>query len=400
MYAALHKRLLRRWWRRLLLGQPSVALEVHHASRRCDSRRHATPRWLAVSCRRGSSAMVEAALRRAYPNCRLGDCRAGGRCAARRAAPEEARRRSSGASRCSTASSSEREPPMNRLLTVMGACDEPAFVQLAMTPDAGALRARAPSTSTSAARARCRARAESTCPARSLAGRGRRAARRPRASSTGRCSSSICASSPRRAPRASGSPPSCAPTAPRTGSSNAARRCATACSGSTRAAAARRGKSAARRSARACSRSTELAAVWQLPSVDYLTVPFARCAVPLAPAPPAIWRPPEGRARCATRSGRSRSILQLRKQNTAVPGTVEQGKSSYPRCDRRRGPAPRALRGDRARPEGRRGRGGAERRARRAHLHAAGLRPPDVRLQPARGRCPGRRDRRLRRRRR
>ncbi|HYM55612.1 MAG TPA: hypothetical protein VES97_09630, partial [Solirubrobacteraceae bacterium] len=31
MFEALHKRLLRRWWRRLLLGQPAVALEVHHA---------------------------------------------------------------------------------------------------------------------------------------------------------------------------------------------------------------------------------------------------------------------------------------------------------------------------------------------------------------------------------
>ena len=30
MYEALHKRLQRRWWRRLLRGQPSVALEVHH----------------------------------------------------------------------------------------------------------------------------------------------------------------------------------------------------------------------------------------------------------------------------------------------------------------------------------------------------------------------------------
>ena len=33
MFEALHKRLLRRWWRRLLQGQPSVALEVHHAAR-------------------------------------------------------------------------------------------------------------------------------------------------------------------------------------------------------------------------------------------------------------------------------------------------------------------------------------------------------------------------------
>jgi hypothetical protein len=32
MFEALHKRLLRRWWRRLLLGQPTVALEVHHTT--------------------------------------------------------------------------------------------------------------------------------------------------------------------------------------------------------------------------------------------------------------------------------------------------------------------------------------------------------------------------------
>jgi len=31
MFEALHKRLLRRWWRRLLGGQPGVALEVHHS---------------------------------------------------------------------------------------------------------------------------------------------------------------------------------------------------------------------------------------------------------------------------------------------------------------------------------------------------------------------------------
>src|SRR5207237_9481191 len=39
---------------------------------------------------------------------------------------------------------------------------------------------------------------------------------------------------------------------------------------------------------------TELAAVWHLPSVDYMTVPFARTGSPLAPAPPAIMRPSEG----------------------------------------------------------------------------------------------------------
>ena len=76
--------------------------------------------------------------------------------------------------------------------------------------------------------------------------------------------------------------------------------------------------------------STELAAIWQLPSIDYLTVPFARSGLPLAPAPPgdpaSAVRP---RHRCATRSGPVSIHEQLRRQNTAVPGTVEQGKSSY-----------------------------------------------------------------------
>ena len=31
MFEALHKRLLRRWWRRLVSGQPGLALEVHHS---------------------------------------------------------------------------------------------------------------------------------------------------------------------------------------------------------------------------------------------------------------------------------------------------------------------------------------------------------------------------------
>jgi hypothetical protein len=79
MFDALHKRLLRRWWRRLVLGQPSISLEVYHAS--------ATPNgavarpgantpavWLAVSCPLGLEGMVEAALQTAYANCRLRRC--------------------------------------------------------------------------------------------------------------------------------------------------------------------------------------------------------------------------------------------------------------------------------------------------------------------------------------
>ena len=65
MFEALHKRLLRRWWRRLLWGQPSAALEVHHTA--------GTPNcaWLAVTCPSGLERMVETALQAAYPNCRV-----------------------------------------------------------------------------------------------------------------------------------------------------------------------------------------------------------------------------------------------------------------------------------------------------------------------------------------
>ena len=75
--------------------------------------------------------------------------------------------------------------------------------------------------------------------------------------------------------------------------------------------------------------STELANVWQMPSVDYSTVPFARNPLPFAPAPPTIFRPLEGTGTLRDVSGPVSIHPPLRRQNTAVPGTVEQGKSSY-----------------------------------------------------------------------
>lgn len=128
MYAALHKRLLVRWWRRLLAGQPGIALEVHYAC--------APPApfaWLAVCCPRGSEEMVEAALRGAYANCRLApaDREVG-------VAPAVLRLKKSAGFikrvKVIDRSEREREPPIDRLLTVMGACQESAFVQIAMTP--------------------------------------------------------------------------------------------------------------------------------------------------------------------------------------------------------------------------------------------------------------------------
>jgi hypothetical protein len=75
--------------------------------------------------------------------------------------------------------------------------------------------------------------------------------------------------------------------------------------------------------------STELAAIWQLPSIDYMTVPFARTGLPLAPASPSIHRPAQGAGTLQDALGPVSIHPQLRRQNTAVPGAVEQGKSSY-----------------------------------------------------------------------
>jgi hypothetical protein len=62
MFDALHKRLMRRWWRRMLLGQRSVALEVHHTGRTSPP-----SAWFPVTCPQGLERMVQAA----YPNCRV-----------------------------------------------------------------------------------------------------------------------------------------------------------------------------------------------------------------------------------------------------------------------------------------------------------------------------------------
>jgi hypothetical protein len=75
--------------------------------------------------------------------------------------------------------------------------------------------------------------------------------------------------------------------------------------------------------------TSELAELWQLPSVDYSTVPFSRSALPLAPASPAIHRPRAGKGTLRDSQGAVSIDIAMRKQNTAVPGTVEQGKSSY-----------------------------------------------------------------------
>ena len=135
MYQSLHKRILRRWWRRLLWGQPSLALEVHRTTAESES---SSPGehdrvWLAVVCPAGLEAIVEAAIRAAYPNCRL-------RPSPHPPPPPRAvlrlKKQAEFIKRIGTLERDEqlREPPMNRLMSVMAACSEPASVQLALTP--------------------------------------------------------------------------------------------------------------------------------------------------------------------------------------------------------------------------------------------------------------------------
>ena len=66
MLESLHLLLQRPWWSRLLTGQPSVSLEVHHSDDGSAARG-----WFAMSIPAGTEASVQAVLRAAYPNCRL-----------------------------------------------------------------------------------------------------------------------------------------------------------------------------------------------------------------------------------------------------------------------------------------------------------------------------------------
>jgi hypothetical protein len=321
MFAAMHKRLLVRWWRRLLAGQPSVSLEVHHSGA------PETGAWLAVSCPHGHHGGVEAALRGAYPNCAVRAI-----AQALQAPPVLLRlkKHAEFVDRAKALADFERRPgaAVDRLLTVMAACGEPALVQLAAAP--------APALFESYARHRYRRRearlARERRRALGLAGRSQlddselRGAlelqHRPLffadlrvLAATRRACEQIA--SELRAERAEnglverGAPVrhgllglytrrvqrgECNPLPP-----------------------FRRGVYSA----------GELAALWQIPSPDYLGAPFARGGVPRAPASPAILRPPRGHGVLRDAFGPVSIHEQLRRQNVAVPGTVEQGKSSF-----------------------------------------------------------------------
>jgi hypothetical protein len=321
MFGALHKRLLRRWWRRLLLGQPSLALEVHHEAGARSSA------WLAVSCPREQQRMVEAALRVAYPNCRLLPAvRLLG------VAPVVLRlkKHAEFIKRVKTAErfEEEREPMVNRLLTVMGACAEPAFVQIALTPTPALFEAvarhlykRHEVRLSDARREHLLMRDRSMVEDAELRG-GLEVQHRPlffvdlrviagKRLVCEQIASELCAEGAENRLVERG-----------TGVRHGLLRLYTR--------RVLRGEGNPLPSfLKGVFASSELAPMWQLPSVDYLTVPFARGGLPLAPAAPGVMRPGEGHGTLRDALGPVSIHVEMRKQNTAVPGTVEQGKSSY-----------------------------------------------------------------------
>ena len=321
MFGALHKRLLRRWWRRLLLGQPSLSLEIHHTG----GTRHSA--WLAISCPAGHEPMVEASLQATYPNCRLR------RLEHQLGVPPAVLRLKKHAEfikRVKAIEDFERraEPPVNRLLTTMAACGQPAFVQIAMTPTPALFEAfakhlykRHEARLSRERREHLIVRDRSLVEDAELRG-GLEVQHKPLffvdlrivAPDRGVCER-IAAEL-----RAEGAENRLVErgTAVRHGLLGLyARR-------------VQRGEGNPLPSfSRGVFASGELAPIWQLPSVDYLTVPFARSGVPLALAPPAISRPLDGHGTLRDALGAVSIHVELRKQNTAVPGTVEQGKSSF-----------------------------------------------------------------------
>ncbi len=351
MFGALHKRLLVRWWRRAISGQATVALEIHYEHAPGEMRAEAGTRdaarahvacfaWLAVTCPLHLRRMVESALRAAYPNSHL----------SRLATAEECRLITPGGDARSRSSSvllrlkkdqefirrvkaidrfeHEREPAMNRLLTVMGACREPALIQLALTP--------APVWFERMARRQFKRREDHLSRERRM-----RLVTRDR---------------------------SLVEEVELRGGLDVQHRAlffadirVVACDRDTceRVASELRVESAENRLIergtsirhgvlglyrrrlergegnplpgfhRGVFATSELASLWHLPSIDYLGVPFARSASPIAPAPPSILRPSKGEGTLQDSIGPVSIHPKMRKQNTAVPGAVEQGKSSY-----------------------------------------------------------------------
>jgi hypothetical protein len=330
MFDALHRRLQRRWWRRLIYGQPSLSLEVHHDQADRLDKGSGYSAWMALTCPLGEERMIEAALRTAYPNCRLASL--GSQATIDHAALLRLKKDADFIRRVKTPDrfEHEREPPMNRLLTVIGACQAPAVVQLVLVPAPVLFERYA---------------------ARRFRSHENRLARERRAHLFARDRSMLDEDELRGGLELQHRPLFFAELRVLAGERRVCERIASELRVESaenrlveRGTRIRHGLFSSYRRRlqrgegnllpgllRGVFAPGELASLWHLPSIDYLSVPFARVATPLAPAPPAIMRPRtgEGFGTLCDAIGPVTIAPRLRRQNTAVPGTVEQGKTSY-----------------------------------------------------------------------
>ncbi|HUH80667.1 MAG TPA: hypothetical protein VLZ06_05005, partial [Solirubrobacteraceae bacterium] len=320
MLESLHLSLLRPWWARLLTGQPSVSLEVHYSDAPPAARG-----WFSVSVPAGTEALLEAVLRAAYPNCRLralGDPFDPPRQLVRLRKKHLFIRRAKMLERFDQ----HREPTVDRLLTTMGSCRGSSLVQLAMTPAPDAYRTLARALHDgSQARVRARHGGGAGGPAMAddaeLRG-GMDLVHVPlfllelRVAAASRSACRLIASELQ----------------VDAAENRLVRRGARSLRGS-RSRMLRRMRRGERNPFqspwRAVFAPSEIACLWQLPSCEYSIVPVLRGSVPVAPAPPGVCRPPTGPGVLRDEYGPVSIDCRLRRQNTAVPGTVEQGKTSY-----------------------------------------------------------------------
>jgi hypothetical protein len=329
-FDALHRQLQRRWWRRLIYGQPSVSLEVHHDQADGLDSGSGYSAWMALTCPLGDERMIEAALRTAYPNCRLASL--GSQTALNATSLLRLKKDAEFTRRVKTPDrfEHEREPPMNRLLTVIGACRSPAVVQLVLVPAPVLFERYA---------------------ARRFRSHENRLARERRAHLFARDRSMLDEDELRGGLELQHRPLFFAELRVLAGERRVCERIASELRVESaenrlveRGTTIRHGLLSSYRRRlqrgegnllpgfrRGVFAPGELASLWHLPSIDYLSVPFARVATALAPAPPAIMRPRAGEGSGTLRDaiGPVTIAPRLRRQNTAVPGTVEQGKTSY-----------------------------------------------------------------------
>jgi Replication-relaxation len=323
MYEALHATAVQRWWRRLVHGQGSIALEVHTLP---GAGRLSTV--LAVACPAALRGRVEAAVRTAYPNATF-------ECfpvrVVRAPAVLRLKKRRLFVTRIAVADPRRpADPPIDRVIGAMSATGHPCALQVALTPVPAAFELYS--------RWLYRDRERKASDARD---RGERRPQRDR--------SEVVGAELRGGLDVQHRPlffadvrvvaadrPTCEAVAAAVRTQGAENRLIERGTPVRQALFGLYDRRFARGEGNPLPSwqagvyaSTELPSLWQLPSIDLAAVPLTRGALPRVPAGPAIARPRAGEGLLRDAQGPVTIHPDLRRQNTAVPGAVEQGKTSY-----------------------------------------------------------------------